>query len=169
MRKKVSPYRCFTRTRLISSPLSRKHRRGESDEQSRDRESWSTWWEGFKPYAITFGGGGAALFLAGCGVLHAISYNEEGQTNAAAWASNLSRWGKNVGGSLKSSSYRRLESGRADPEDLEPAEELLDLDSAAHRVVSSSNISPSPTLAPLPQAHLAVGSLPPATQPLSCV
>lgn len=165
----MSPYRCFTRTRLISSRLSRNHRRGESEQQSRDRESWSTWWQGFKPYALTFGGGGAALFLTGVAVLELMTYDKDGRTNAAAWASNLSRWGKSVGGRPKSSSYRRLESRRVDPEDLESTKELLDLDSTAHRVESSSNISSSATLAPLPQAHLAVGSLPPATQPTSYV
>ena len=69
---------------------------------------------------------------------------------------------------MKSSSYKQLVSGKADPEDQESTQELLDLDSPA-RVASSSNTSSSPTLAPLPQAHLAVGSLPPTTQPLSYV
>jgi hypothetical protein len=109
------------------------------------------------------------LFAAGVTVIELMSYNKEGKTHASAIWGKLSDRVRRMRGSRSGTAPRRdeteVDTARSGYEEI--PHELESLDLSPGRSSESVDTHFSQALTAPPEAHLAVGSLPPATQPHS--
>jgi hypothetical protein len=164
----------LTHSKLALVPLRRNLHGDSSGSAAFKRQSEQPEQESFfSRYSlpIVIGGGGLALFAAGVTVIELMSYNKEGKTHASTIWGKLSDRVSRMRGSRSGTATRRDET-EVDTARSRYGEDTHELEflNGEHSPRSSSESTethPSQPLTAPPQAYLAAGSWPPATQPRS--
>ena len=136
-------------------------------EETEQKESF------FSKYAtyIVFGGGGLALFATGVAISELFSYNNRGRTRASAMWSRVSECVSRTRASRAGTAIvdNNLEADTARPGYAGTHQELQSLNRSGRLSGESADTSPCRYPQTPTRAHLAVGSLPPATEAYSHV